>query len=268
LQGLEDVHYQFPFWDPSIPGIREPDSKYWVLRFDALAPARKNGEKYVIINSLDPINPGQRAWLYVTGQRRVKLAPDLAYDTPSPVSAGAATMDEAQGFLGAQDRFDMKLAGKQERYILVNQQKTQDYKVCPPEKTFLKSFPLPECIRYELHRTWRVDMTLKPGFRNVMPKRSVWFDEDWSGGSVGDMYDASGKIYRVDYSPISLLYQYPEQQYQFAHSSWTYDLQTGIYLNMSWMAFKDENGVGGYIPGKPMPMVFFSPEALAGQGIR
>ena len=271
MQGLEDVSYQFPFWDPNIPGIRAPSSNYWVLRFDALAPARKNGEKYVIINSLDPKDPGQRVWLYVAGQRRVKLAPDLAYDTPSPVSGGASTMDEGQVFLGAQDRFDFKLIGKEERYELVNQQKTYDYKTCPPEKTFIKNFPNPDCIRFELHRMWHVQATLKPGVRNIMPKRDMWFDEDWSGGAVGHTYDASGKLYRVDYSPISLIYDpksHAEAQYMDSHSSWTFDLQTGIYLNQSWMAFQLPGYTGGYAISTPKSMIFFSPEALAGEGIR
>ncbi len=271
MQGIEDVHYQFPYWDPSIPGVRAPDSKYWVLRFDAMAPARKVGEKYVIISSLDPINPGQRAWQYIAGQRRVKLAPDLAYDTPSPVSGGAATMDEGQVFLGAQDRFDFKLVGKTEKYILVNNQKSYDYKTCPVEKMFIKNFPNPDCIRFELHRVWNVVATLKPGFRNVMPKRDMYFDEDWSGGAVGTTYDASGKIYRIDYSPISLFYdpKMPaDTQYMDVHQSWTMDLQTGMYLNQSYNAFKEGNMIGGYQITKPESLTFFSPEALAGEGIR
>lgn len=267
LQGLEDVHYQFPFWDPNIPGVRAPESLYWMVRFDALAPARKVGEKYVILNPLDPINPGQRAWQYIPGQRRVKLAPDLAYDTPNPVSGGVATMDESQGFLGAQDRFDFKLIGKEERYIIFNNQKVQDYKVCPPEKALTKNFPNPECIRFELHRTWRVDLTVKPQFRSIMPKRTLWTDEDWTGGGLSDNYDASGKIYRIDYSPISLWYQY-DPQVQMNHSSWTFDLSTGLYQNSSWMAFKEGNRAGGYTVTKPVPTTVFSPEALAGEGIR
>ena len=270
LQGIEDVSYQFPFWDNSIPGVRAPDSKYWVLRFDAMAPARKNGEKYVIISSLDPLNPGQRAWQYIAGQRRVKLAPDLAYDTPSPVSGGASTMDQGQVFLGAQDRYDFKLIGKEERYIKVNNQKIQDVKVCPPEKVFLKYYQNPDCDRFELHRTWRVDYTLKPGFRNIQPKRTGWFDEDWTGAAVGDTYDAAGKLYRHDYSPISIFYNaFPDGvHWQANHSSNTFDLQTGGYVNQSWMAFKDAGYTGGYTIQKPKPMVFFSPEALAGEGIR
>ena len=270
LQGLENVRYQFPYWDPSIPGVRTPDSQYWVVRFESLAPARKVGERFIIINHLDPINPGTRAWAYIPGQRRVKLAPDLAYDTPSPVSAGVVTMDEGQVFQGGQDRYDFKLAGKAERYILVNQQKTSDYKTCPPEKIMTPGFPNPECIRFELHRVWQVDATLKPGYRHIFHKRKMYFDEDWSGAAVGDMYDAAGKLYRVDYSPITLIYDpaFPDVQYQQAHVSWTFDLQTGNYVNQSYMGFKEGRETGGYVMSKPLPSTFFTPDALAAGGIR
>jgi hypothetical protein len=271
LQGLYDVNYQFPFWDQSTPGIRLPNTQYWTLRFDAIAPARKNGEKYVIISPLDPINPGQRAYIYVPGQRRVKLAPDLAYDTPGPTSGGAMTMDEGKVFLGAQDRFDFKLVGKKERYILTNQQMSMDYKVCPPEKMLQKNFQNPDCTRFELHRTWHVEATLKPGFRNILPKRNIYIDEDWSGAAIGDAYDASGKLYRVEYAPIALMYdpKAPDVQYQNNQMAISYDLQTGNYCNVSYFGFKDSYGVGGFTAGTKMrPATFFSPEALAGEGIR
>ena len=170
------------------------------------------------------------------------------------------------------DRFNFKLIGKEEKYILVNQQKTYDYKNCPTEKVFgQKNFPNPDCIRFELHRVWHVQLTLKPGFRHILPKRDLYMDEDWTGGATGDSFDASGKLFRIDYSPITMLYDpktWDTQQYQDAHSSWTFDLQTGMYVNQSWMGFKEGNRVGGYANAKPQSEVFFSPEALAGEGIR
>ena len=59
---------------------------------------------------------GRRAWQYLPGQRRVKLAPDLAYDTPNPGTAGATTYDDAWVFNGAMDRYDFKLVGKKEMW--------------------------------------------------------------------------------------------------------------------------------------------------------
>ena len=63
---------------------------------------------------------GRRAWQYLPGQRRVKLAPDIAYDTPNPGTAGASTYDDAWVFNGAMDRYDFKLVGKQEMLVPYN----------------------------------------------------------------------------------------------------------------------------------------------------
>jgi hypothetical protein len=36
------------------------------------------------IDAVNPMKQPRKAWQYLPGQRRVKLAPDLAYDTPNP----------------------------------------------------------------------------------------------------------------------------------------------------------------------------------------
>ena len=69
------------------------------------------------IDAVNPLKQPRRAWQYLPGQRRVKLAPDLAYDTPNPGAAGAATYDDVSVFNGAIDRFDWKLVGKKEMYV-------------------------------------------------------------------------------------------------------------------------------------------------------
>ena len=74
---------------------------------------------------------GRRAWSYLPGMRRVKLAPDIAYDTPSPTGGGAGTVDEAAVFYGALDRYDFKLVGKKEMYIPYNTYRIRDRNVCP-----------------------------------------------------------------------------------------------------------------------------------------
>ena len=50
---------------------------------------------------------------------RVKLAPDIAYDTPNP-GRPARTYDDAFVFNGALDRYDWKLVGKKEMYVPYN----------------------------------------------------------------------------------------------------------------------------------------------------
>ena len=264
LQAELDVNYHFPYWDDT-PGQRASNSLFWKLRFDYIGPARRVGEKYVILNSLDALDPGQRAYIYVPGQRRVKLAPDLAYDTPSPVSGGSSTMDEQQGFLGAQDRYNFKLIGKKEVYMNVNTNKTVDYKACPIEKLYTKNFANPDCMRWELRRAWVVEGTLKPGFRHIIPRRMIYFDEDGPLAAVGDMFDAGGKLFRFDFNPQFVVYGLDGNQWTMANTACTYDLNTGL---LYWSTGLNHPGGGYYASKKPKSDFYFSPEALAGEGIR
>jgi hypothetical protein len=105
-----------------------------------------------------------------------------------------------------------------------------------------------------------VEANLKPGKRHVYPKRTLYLDEDLPGVGASDGYDSSGQMYRVTLSlPITM---YESQ----AHSTdeWvTYDLATGNYSRN-----EDVTDKGGWVVTAPQPATFFTPEALAGQGVR
>ncbi|MET0379659.1 MAG: DUF1329 domain-containing protein, partial [Spongiibacteraceae bacterium] len=228
LQGIQDSHQVLAFYDPAATAPAGPQTLYWKLRWDTLEPPRKAGEKYILLDALDSVNVGRRVYAYIPGQRRVKLAPDLAYDTPSPVSGGAATMDQVQVFAGAQDRYDFKLVGKQEKYINYNNYELWDYKTCSEQKLLTKNFMNPDCVRWELHRVWVVEATLKPGYRHVLPKRTLYFDEDSYAAGTSDDYDGSGKIYRMVNNPFIHLYN-TKGVGNIADNNYTYDFQTGIW---------------------------------------
>jgi hypothetical protein len=263
LQGKFFTSQWSAFLDTASQGKAMADKDaYWKMRFEATGPARRVGEKTIIIDSLDPLDPGRRAWAYLPGQRRVKLAPDLSYDTPNPSSGGSATMDETQGFLGAQDRYDMHLLGKKEVVMMYNMNKWTDYKVCSDEVANTKNFPNPDCTRWELHRAWVIEAKLKPGFRHVYPRRVMYFDEDsWMAG-FAENYDAGGKLYRVTTVPFFVWYFQPTGQ--FGDYSMTLDLQTGIWASTGGVGFPGS----GYNPAPLQQGDYFSPEALAGAGLR
>jgi hypothetical protein len=102
----------------------------------------------------------RRAWQYLPGQRRVKLAPDLAYDTPNSGSGGTSTYSDTFVFNGAMDRFDWKLVGKKEMYVPYNGYKLMYAKDIKPALT--ANHINPDFMRWELHRVWVVEATLKP----------------------------------------------------------------------------------------------------------
>ena len=54
-----------------------------------------------------------------------------------------------------------------------------------------------EHSRYELHRVWVVEATLKDGKRHIYAKRRFYVDEDSWGVLVVDQYDNRGRLWRV-----------------------------------------------------------------------
>ena len=60
------------------------------------------------------------AWIYNAGQRRVRRAPQVAYDGPGTWRTACVPPTTLDMFSGAPDRYDWKLIGKKELYIPYN----------------------------------------------------------------------------------------------------------------------------------------------------
>jgi hypothetical protein len=244
----------FPYWD----NAQKDSDLLFKLKVNYTGPARRAGEALMVWDPLDPVTKGRRAWQYLPGQRRVKLAPDVSFDTPNPGTAGASTYDDAFVFNGSMERFNWKLVGKKEVYIPYNTYKMAYHST---EEGLLKPNHLnPDLIRWELHRVWVVEATLAEGKRHIYSKRTFYLDEDsWTGVS-SDEYDARGQLYRAGFNYIAPSYDQPAP---FADLQGHYDLISGLYTINGFMATK-----GGVFYGAPLPEKEWSPEALAGGGIR
>ncbi|MCY1288156.1 hypothetical protein D9M68_224230 [compost metagenome] len=247
------------FNDPENDQPRSGNSLYAGVRVAVYAPVRRNGEQTMI---LQDVSGRQRAYQYLPGQRRVKLAPDLAYDTPSPISGGVATMDQQELFYGQLDRYDFQYLGKKERFIIYNNFAGSDYKKCPEDVYFTKHYPNPDCTRWELHRVRVVEATLKPGFRHIMPKRKFYFDEDLSMAGTADSYDVSGNLFRIDNVVTFPLYAYGYGN--LTNSTISIDLGRNSYGVGAFGGFPG----GGYRVVDGLPASTWSPEIMAGTGIR
>jgi len=192
LATRNDESFQYPYYYKD--GSPEKWSgEYFIQRFSTTAPPFKAGESLVLRDSIDPKNPRQ-AWQYLVGQRRVRRAPTVAYDTPDFVASGANYFDEVQGFLGAVDRYQWKLVGKKELIVPYN----NNALVTAKEEDAFSHFHLnPDKLRWELHRVWVVEATVAPGKRHAVPKRRFYFDEDSWVLVLMDGYDAEGKLWRT-----------------------------------------------------------------------
>ncbi|WIF65854.1 DUF1329 domain-containing protein [Metapseudomonas otitidis] len=172
------------------------------------SPARLAGGAVLVHETLDQVKEPRQAWGYNAGQRRVRRAPNLAYDTPIAAADGLRTADDTDMFNGAPDRYDWKLVGKKEIYIPYN-----NYKVSSPEvkyKDLLKPGHLnPVVTRNELHRVWVVEGTLKSGARHIYSKRTLFLDEDSWQAAVVDQYDGRGELWRVSVAYLKNYYDLP-----------------------------------------------------------
>jgi hypothetical protein len=262
IMGDSWMWVEYPIYDPKKTTPIGKDDPYERLRIDWFAPARKDGEKLVVQDNVNMVDIGRRAWSYLPGQRRVKLSPDIAYDTPSPTGGGAATTDDSALFYGSIDRYNWKLLGKKEMYIPYNAFKTQDNTVCPREvKDKVKNFMNPDCMRFELHRVWVVEGELKPGKRHVYQRRNIVWDEDMPGVGVAANYDSAGKIFRVGISIPTPMY---ETQGQYTDQWVTLDLTSGAYVReQDWSTMK-----GSVTAIASKGESFYKQDALVGNGVR
>lgn len=247
----------YPYYDNTIKSAE----LYYQIRCDYNNPARMAGE---ILELQDPLNiseKGRRAWQYLPGLRRVKLAPELAFDTPNPNGGGVVTFDDLFIFCGSMERYNWKLLGKKEIYVPYNVYKIHLSKM---DELFRPKHVNPDIIRWELHRVWVVEATLKPGKRHIYPKRRFYVDEDSWAALATESYDGRGNIYKVGTSTQSPSYDIPAP---LALTQIFYDLITANYVVNTWIG---DNGVAnGYFKAiAPLPKRFWSPESMAGSGIR
>ena len=160
------------------------------------APARLAGTILMVHETLDQVKESRRAWVYNTGQRRVRRAPQVAYDNPGTASDGMRTSDQLDMFNGAIDRYDWQLIGKKELYVPYNSYKLHSDRLKVAD-IITPMHINQEHSRYELHRVWVVEATLKDGKRHIYAKRRFYVDEDSWGVLVVDQYDNRGRLWRV-----------------------------------------------------------------------
>jgi hypothetical protein len=146
---------QSPFYDLKGTAPASGKTVYSQIRIDPIRPPQvQRGSSRDRRDPLDFAGVGRRAYQYIPGQRRVKLAPDLAYDTPSPMGGGSATMDDAIAFPGALDRYEFKLVGR--RGEVHHVQQLQDERPRRPAATRRscrpRTFPTPTAFVGRLHR--------------------------------------------------------------------------------------------------------------------
>lgn len=188
------------------------------------SPARLTGNVLLVHETIDQVNEPRKAWQYNAGQRRVRRAPQIAYDSPN--TDGLRTADQVDMFNGAPDRYNWKIIGKKEIYIPYN-----SYKIIDKNAKYADIIGAghinQKYTRYELHRVWHIEATIKEGSRHIYGKRSLYLDEDSWQISVADHYDQRGQLWRVAEGHTM---QFINVNTPWYTSITNYDLLSGRYM--------------------------------------
>ncbi len=190
-----EYEYDFSYGNCSKPAAQREANKILNYVQNTTAPPRLAGQILLVHETVDQTAQPRSAWTYNPGQRRVRLAPNVAYDNPGTAADGLRTNDDFGMFNGATDRYNWKLVGKRELYVPYNSYKLSDPKLKYAD--ILKPGHINQDLaRYELHRVWVVEATLKPGTSHIYSKRVFFIDEDSWAIVATDKYDGRGQLWR------------------------------------------------------------------------
>ncbi len=234
----------------------EPNRLYYYLS-KLTGPSNVAGDGILLHEPIDQVAEPRLAWAYNPGTRRVLRAPQIAYDSPGSGSDGLRTIDDYLGFVGAPDRYDWKLLGKKEMIISYNNFTLSD-KSLKYADIIQPAHMNSDMVRYELHRVWVVEATLKPGARHIYAKRVLYIDEDSWSVAHADQYDGRGELWRV--RDVHLMPFY-DQPMTWGIAEVLYDLQSRRYIASGMM-----NQEKPMKFGEKLTLGSFSPDAMRRQG--
>ncbi len=224
------------------------------------APSRLAGNVLLVHEPINQVKEPRRAWIYNAGQRRVRRAPQVAYDGPGTASDGLRTSDDFDMYNGSPDRYNWKLLGKKEIYVPYNNYQLMSKKYS--YKDIIKPGHInSDLARYEMHRVWVVEADLKPGKRHIYAKRVFYIDEDSWGVTIADEYDGRGNLWRVSVGYNTYFYDVKVPWYAFQA---IYDLQSGRYIAMGLTNEQDN----AYKFGVKRSSADYTPAALRRAGTR
>ncbi|MBY0418896.1 MAG: DUF1329 domain-containing protein, partial [Pararheinheimera sp.] len=254
----EQIMFKYSAPDATVEALQKENI---LFRFKqaVTTPARLAGTALLVHETMDQVKTPRQAWTYNTGQRRVRRAPNVAYDAPGTASDGLRTTDDFDMFNGSPNRYDWKLVGKQELFIPYNSYKlhSKDVKYADLVKP---GHINPEYVRWEKHRVWVVEANLKSGTSHVYGKRVFFIDEDSWQVHVADLYDNRGELYRVAVAHGLNYYEVPTH---WSTLEVFHDLNTRRYI-----AIGLDNEDKMYDFSVPLTDNDFTPAALRREGTR
>ena len=205
----------------------------------------------------DKLDNTRPAWQYLVGQRRTRRAPTVCCDTPNFVNSGVDFFDQVLVYFGPKDRYDWKIVGKKEMYVPYNM---NSFFLQSDEAVIGENYPKPEHMRWELHRVWEIEGTLREGQRDVRPKRKIYVDEDSWIALLGNTWDSQGTLWHTSIGFPLIMYELPSLNMEnwatldFIEKRYTISIVNNQEVHLENTA--------------PHPNTYYTPEGMARKGVR
>jgi len=219
--------WAFPYGAPAGTALRDKfPNMLLALKSKTIQPGLLAGNGSLALEPIDQTADPRKTWQYSRALRRVLRLPNVAHEFPAFNVDNLRTVDEFDMFNGSPERFEWRLLGKRELYIPYNA-----YRIHSSDAGYGDIFKTrhinPELARYELHRVWVVEGTLKPGETHIYSRRVFYLDEDSWQIAVADNYDMEGQLWRTSEAHALNYYQVPVQ---WSTLEVYYDLKAQRYL--------------------------------------
>lgn len=202
------------------------ENRLFAAQGEYTEPATLVGTTFLVHEPLNQARERRGAWVYNTGLRRVRRAPDLGFDGIPDGSEGMFTADQIDAYNGSPERYDWSLLGKREYYVPYN-----TYRIGAGDSEsagFIRRGSVnPALMRYELHRVWVVEARLKAGESHIYGRRIFYIDEDSWSILAEDAFSTRGDLWRV---ALHGLIQCYDVQVPWYRLSIYHDLQSGAYF--------------------------------------
>lgn len=239
IRASYEQSYFFPAGKKGANNLADVGNVEYFTYFTYKAPAALAGQALAANIYLD--NPSGETFYYFPGQRRVRRLPAYAYDAPQIGFENQYLLDETNMFTGTLDRFDWKIVGKKEVLVPYNVFGAYDFKA-KMEDVVQRNALATSSRRYELHRVWVIEATVKEGARHVSPKRTYYLDEDSWNAVLAEDYDVQGALWKVREGYLVPVYETGTcdvlafSQYNLPEGRYVFDFNTvGAGSDVKWL---------------------------------
>lgn len=163
-----------------------------------MQPERLHGYLTLAHDSLDAQAHPMQAWSQQPRHpepRRIRKSRNFGFDSPAMLSDDLRFEDQYDSFFGSPSRYTWRVIAKREMVVPYNA-----YPLHSGRRTvralLQRGHMNPALARYEVHRVWVVDATLKPKALHRHKRRTLYIDEDSWQILMVDLYDRADRLWR------------------------------------------------------------------------